>query len=72
MSEWIGIIHRQELAGVTTWTLQTDSGSVQVQGAVPAELDGERVRVRGREAAQQFGFAMAGTVVQADRIDRSR
>ncbi len=72
MSEWSGILRRQELGGSTTWTLETARGPVQLRGSVPAKLEGTRVRVRGREAEQQFGFAMTGPVVQTDSIVAER
>ncbi len=68
MSEWSGILRRQELGGSTTWTLETSGGPFELRGSVPAKLEGRRVRVRGRRAEQQFGFAMTGPVLEADSV----
>lgn len=69
MSEWSGTLRRQQLGGSTTWTLETNEGPLQLQGAVPAKLEGARVRVRGREAAQQFGFAMTGPIIEVRSVE---
>lgn len=51
--------------------LVTDGGERwELRGVSAAAWAGQRVRVRGRRAAAQFGFAMVGPVCEVVEIER--
>lgn len=59
----------QDAFGGPVLILRTADGSYQLQGDVPAKLLGRRVRVKGTEAAEQFGFAMVGPVIDVTAVE---
>lgn len=56
--------------GGSAVTLVTDGGEqFELRGVSRPGWVGRRVRVRGRRAAAQFGFAMVGAVVEVVEIE---
>jgi hypothetical protein len=59
MESWTGELAFRDL-GAGLWTLRTDDGKVyQLAGAVPGDLAGQRVTVRGTHV-DLHGFGMVG------------
>lgn len=69
MPTFVGTLTHSDL-GAGVWTLRTDDGrTLQLQGAIPEGLEGERVEVKGREV-EAFGFGMAGPTVDVQKVRR--
>ncbi|MBA2321035.1 MAG: hypothetical protein H0V89_07760 [Deltaproteobacteria bacterium] len=58
MKSFEGVLRRVDL-GAGAWVLEGSDGRWLLSGAVPAALEGRRVRVTGR-VTEGFGFAMTG------------
>ena len=65
MAKYVGTVHRTDLEG-GHWTLVTDRGVVyQLKGGKAGlHVDGQRVEIEGRIAAEQMGIAMVGDILE--------
>lgn len=69
MPTFVGTLSYSDL-GAGVWLLRTDDGQqLQLQGAIPEGLDGQRVEVKGREV-EAFGFGMAGPTLDVASVRR--
>lgn len=60
---WEGQLVPEDLSG-DVWILRTDEQSYQLVGVIPPALSGAQVVVEGTPAAEDFGFAMVGPVIE--------
>ena len=70
MSRFEGTLTFRDL-GAGAWILETPEGeSLQLQGEIPADLDGEEVVVEGRKVGV-LGFAMVGpSGIEVAKVER--
>ena len=61
----------KQFFGGDVWVLQADDGAqYQLNGQVPAKLEGQQVEVDAKPAKQGFGFSMVGDVLDVQKIKR--
>ncbi len=64
----VGTLRKQFFGGVV-WTLERDEGGpIQLEGDIPAHLEGRLVEVSGRPIEGAMGLAMAGEIWEVHRI----
>ncbi len=63
---------RRQFFGGEVWVLEPDDGpAVQLEGRIPAGLEGQRVKVEGGPAADDMGFGLMGPVIRVRRIAKA-
>jgi hypothetical protein len=71
MSQWTGTLRYVDV-GPGTWVLDTEEGTLQLSGSVPANLAGTMVEVEGRPI-NAFGFGMVSDrSIEVRRVARHR
>ncbi len=66
-----GVLVKRELGGRPTYVVEASEGPHELRGDVDEALVGERIRVTGTLAPQQFGFTMSGPILQVSRLERA-
>lgn len=65
----VGTLTR-EFFGGPIWVLRSDDGaSYQLNGKVPDELEGRRVKVKAKKARSQHGISMIGEILLLSSIE---